>query len=149
MHPDYLEFIRLLNRREVEYVIAGGYAVNIYGYSRMTENIDILFKADQTVGANLLKAIRDFNIDTSELKDHDFSKPTHLRIGESPNSIDLINETAGIDAGEIFNRGKEISIEGTKLKVIAFEDLIENKKALHTYKDIADVDHLTMIRGKK
>lgn len=30
--PDFKEFLRLLNSRQVEYLLIGGYAVGYYGY---------------------------------------------------------------------------------------------------------------------
>jgi hypothetical protein len=34
--PDFKEFLRSLNSREVPYLVVGGYAVNYYGYARAT-----------------------------------------------------------------------------------------------------------------
>jgi hypothetical protein len=39
--PDLLEFLRLLNSHEVEYLLVGGYAVIIYGYPRTTGDMDV------------------------------------------------------------------------------------------------------------
>ena len=41
LHPDFKEFIQLLNKNEVEYLLVGGYAVVIYGYVRATGDMDI------------------------------------------------------------------------------------------------------------
>ena len=37
---DFKEFIQLLNLKQVRYLLIGGYAINLYGYSRNTEDID-------------------------------------------------------------------------------------------------------------
>jgi hypothetical protein len=34
--PDFKEFLRLLNEKQVEYLLIGGYAVGYYGYPRAT-----------------------------------------------------------------------------------------------------------------
>jgi len=39
--PDFKEFLKLLNSNKVEYWVVGGYAVNYYGYSRATGDLDI------------------------------------------------------------------------------------------------------------
>lgn len=39
---DMKEFIALLEKYQVEYVIVGGFAVNYYGYIRTTQDIDML-----------------------------------------------------------------------------------------------------------
>ena len=37
--PDFKNFLRLLNEKEVEYLLIGGYAVAHYGYIRATSDI--------------------------------------------------------------------------------------------------------------
>ncbi len=39
--PDFKDFLKLLNSRRVEYMLIGGYAVNYYGFSRATADMDI------------------------------------------------------------------------------------------------------------
>src|SRR5690349_14984751 len=38
---DFKEFLKLLNSRQVEYLLIGGYAVGYYGYPRATAELDI------------------------------------------------------------------------------------------------------------
>jgi hypothetical protein len=38
---DFKDFLRLLNEKNVEYLLVGGYAVIYYGYPRTTGDIDI------------------------------------------------------------------------------------------------------------
>ena len=38
--PDFQEFLSLLNRHEVEYLLIGGYAVNLYGFVRTTGDME-------------------------------------------------------------------------------------------------------------
>lgn len=35
-HKDFKEFIELLNKHDVEYLLIGGYALGIHGYPRYT-----------------------------------------------------------------------------------------------------------------
>ena len=39
--PDFKEFLRLLDKHDVEYLLIGGYAVGYYGYPRSTNDMDI------------------------------------------------------------------------------------------------------------
>jgi hypothetical protein len=41
--PDDLELFDLLRRHGVDFVIVGGHAVNVHGYRRATEDIDIVW----------------------------------------------------------------------------------------------------------
>jgi len=37
--PDFIEFLRVLNRRGMRYPVIGGYAVAFLGYPRATEDL--------------------------------------------------------------------------------------------------------------
>ncbi len=39
--PDYREFLRLLNERQVKYLMVGAHALGLHGYPRNTEDLDI------------------------------------------------------------------------------------------------------------
>jgi hypothetical protein len=39
--PDFRDFLRLLNEKQVEYLLIGGYAVGYHGYPRATGDMDI------------------------------------------------------------------------------------------------------------
>ena len=49
-HPDFEDFLRLLEERRVDYMIVGGYAVAFHGFPRFTKDIDVFF-ADATAGS--------------------------------------------------------------------------------------------------
>lgn len=38
---DFKEFVKLLNKHEVEYLVIGGYALGIHGYPRYTGDLDV------------------------------------------------------------------------------------------------------------
>ena len=40
-HPDFKDFLKLLNSHGVEYLLVGGYAVGVRGYPRATGDMDI------------------------------------------------------------------------------------------------------------
>ena len=40
-NKDFQDFVKALNNNEVEYILLGGYAVVVYGYSRTTGDLDI------------------------------------------------------------------------------------------------------------
>ena len=41
LHEDFIDFIKALNATNVEYMIAGGYAVIFHGYPRTTGDLDV------------------------------------------------------------------------------------------------------------
>ena len=40
LNPDFKEFIKLLEKHKVKYLIVGGYALAFHGYPRFTQDID-------------------------------------------------------------------------------------------------------------
>ena len=58
--PDFKEFLRLLNSSNVEYLVIGGYAVNYYGFSRATADLDIWIAIDDANSERVAHALREF-----------------------------------------------------------------------------------------
>ncbi len=40
-NPDFTDYIELLNKHQVEYMLVGGMAVNVHGYRRSTGDMDL------------------------------------------------------------------------------------------------------------
>lgn len=145
----YKELFESLNEYGVIYVIIGGYAVNYYGYSRMTEDLDLLFQPTTQNGKRLLSALQEIGFDITQYSYHDFSKQTHFRLGDPPNTVDVINNTKGLDLKTVFKNSIKITINNIPVPLISLDDLISNKKALNTFKDLADAEMLLKIKNKK
>ena len=70
----------ILNRHKVDYLLVGGMAVSFHGYARTTADIDFWYAPTHENYHKLLKALDDFDVDTSELDDHVFDpKNTFIR----------------------------------------------------------------------
>jgi len=64
---DFKEFLKLLNSKEIEYLIIGGYAVGFYGYPRATGDLDIWVPVDEKNALKLAEALRQFGFDLPDL----------------------------------------------------------------------------------
>jgi hypothetical protein len=62
---DFREFLKLLGLNGVEYLLIGGYAVNVYGYVRMTNDLDIWVKVHPDNAARIEKVVRQFGFATA------------------------------------------------------------------------------------
>jgi hypothetical protein len=62
LDEDLLHFRRVLNKHGVKYLMAGGFAVNLYGYTRATNDIDLLLKDDNNNRENLANAFPNWAI---------------------------------------------------------------------------------------
>lgn len=57
---DFKEFLGLLNKNEVEYLLIGGWAVGIYGAPRATADLDIFVSINDNNLDKLLKSLYEF-----------------------------------------------------------------------------------------
>jgi len=57
---DFREFLKLLNANSVEYLLIGGYAVNLHGYVRTTNDLDIWVNVTLENAGRIEKAVREF-----------------------------------------------------------------------------------------
>jgi predicted deacetylase len=60
LSKDFKEFIELLNKHQVKYLIVGGYAVALHGYPRYTKNLDFWIERSHKNASSLLKALDEF-----------------------------------------------------------------------------------------
>jgi len=81
---DFIDFITLLQKYHVDYLIVGGYAVSIHSRPRATQDIDFWIRPSEVNAKNLIKALNEFgfneiNLSVEEMIDKDqlimFGKP--------------------------------------------------------------------------
>jgi hypothetical protein len=140
---DFKEFIVLLNKNNVRYIIIGGYAVVYHGYVRSTNDIDIWIDISEDNIRNLLKALEEFGFSSLNLKKEDFSPNQIIQLGYPPNRIDLITTPAGIDFDTCYDKREQAAIDNMTMNIIDLENLIKTKKATHRTRDLADIEELT------
>jgi predicted nucleotidyltransferase len=54
---DLLGICRELNQRSVNYIVIGGMAINIHGFTRNTEDIDLLIETEETNERKILEVL--------------------------------------------------------------------------------------------
>ncbi|MBS0433153.1 MAG: hypothetical protein JSS21_12235, partial [Proteobacteria bacterium] len=60
---DLKEFIRLLGKHDVRYLVVGGAAVNALGFVRMTEDLDFWVQCSEENASHLLAALAEFGFE--------------------------------------------------------------------------------------
>lgn len=140
---DFKEFIELLNKNNVRYIIIGGYAVVYHGYVRSTNDIDIWIDIRKDNIKKVIKALDAFGFSSLNITEADFSPNQIIQLGCPPNRIDLITTPAGIDFETCYESGEQVIIDNITIKFIDLENLIKAKKASGRTRDLADVEELT------
>ena len=57
LNQDFKEFLELLNKHRVKYLVVGGYSVAIHGHPRYTKDIDIWILTNRDNAQALLDAL--------------------------------------------------------------------------------------------
>lgn len=146
---DIAEFLLLLFKHNVRYLIVGGEAVLFHGHSRLTGDIDIFYDNSDVNVDKLYNALLEFwDNDIPGLKEKSELKEEGIIIqfGIPPNRIDLMNKIESVSFNEAYNNKITISVllknEEAKINYIGLKELIKNKNALKRPKDIDDLKYL-------
>jgi predicted nucleotidyltransferase len=144
---DFKEFLSLLNKNKVKYLLLGGWAVGIYAAPRATADMDVFISVEDENLKKLLKALNEFGA-ISVPKEH-FKEPGRIfRMGRSPIRIEIINQASGISFNSCYKRSNKVNVDGIEITVISPNDLLINKQASGREKDIADLKSLEKILRK-
>ena len=147
-NPDHREFLQLLNKHEVDYLLIGGVAVNLHGYHRSTGDFDVFIGSTTENKQKLVAAIEEFGYDPYEYQERAIDEITMFTLGERDGKghIELTNRIAGITFEEAFQRVQIKEVEGIMVKFFHYDDLIRSKLAASRFKDLSDVENLREIK---
>lgn len=142
-HPDFKDFLKLLNSSGVEYLVVGGYAVGIHGYPRATGDMDIWIAVDTSNARKAATVLREFGMPEDLVTEALFlEKDKVIRMGVPPVRIEVITGASGVNFSECYSRREVVEIDGVHVNFICLEDLKMNKKASGRHKDLEDLEHL-------
>lgn len=143
LHKDFREFIELLNKNEVKYLIIGGYAVAFHGYVRSTGDLDIWIKISPKNAQRVLKTLKDFGFGSLDIDTSDFQKEyAIIQLGFPPYRIDIITTPDGISFDECYENKVVSNDNNIPLNFIDIENLKKNKKSSGRLRDLLDLDNL-------
>ena len=143
MNQDFREFLELLNKHEVRYLIVGGYSVAIHGHPRYTKDIDIWILTSRENAASLINALDEFGFGSLDLNIEDFEQQGYVvQLGNAPARIDILTSLTGVEFEECWENRVMAEEDGLVFPVISLSDLRVNKSALGRHQDLADLDQL-------
>lgn len=148
LNPDFLDFITLLEKKSVEYLVVGGYAVGFHGFPRYTGDMDFFVAVNETNAERLVEVFQEFGFRDIGLEKNDFLKPAFvIEIGREPRKIQVLTGIDGVTFDECQKTAIECDYLGRKMRFIGLEALIRNKKASGRGKDLIDVQELSRIKS--
>ena len=153
---DIIDFLFLLSKYKVKYVIVGGEAVIYYGHARLTGDIDIFYELSKENAGKLFQMLNDFwNSDIPGVKKIEelMNVGEVFQFGVPPNRIDLLNSIENVEFEEAWNNKKEdkINLSDTEVKIyyIGLRELIKNKESLNRFRDKDDLIFLKKVQNQK
>lgn len=150
LNKHFRDFLELLESRDVDYVVVGGYAVGFYGFPRYTGDIDIFVAISPANASRILSAFHDFGFGDIGLTEKDFlEEEVIIEIGREPVKIQILTGIDGVTFEQCRKNKIVAKIDGLAIPLISLPDLIVNKTAANRAKDKIDVVELKRIENEK
>ncbi len=143
---DFNDFIAALNISDTEYILVGGYAVILHGYYRTTNDLDIWVNKTPANHLKLRKAFAIFGMPLFDMTLENFMSEEFdvFSMGRMPLQIDIITKLKGLEFKEAIKHAEQKELEGLKVSYLHLTDLIKAKTASGRYKDLDDIEKLSM-----
>ena len=143
MQQDFIEFIEMLNRNGVEYVIVGGIALAYHGFPRFTGDIDIWIKPYIDNANRTFRSIEEFFGTRINTTPEDFLRGNKMiSLGEDPVKIEIHIRLDGVTQDEIWSTKVNGKFGNEDVFYIGRDTFIKNKKAVGRDQDLVDIKKL-------
>lgn len=137
---------------EVEFMLVGGYAVNLYGYNRPTGDLDLWLNPTHENKVKLMGMLSSKEFDHESLQyiaSADFSQPTVFSMGEAPLRIDFLTHVNLVNFDAAYLNKNVVEIDGLKIPFIHLNDLVLSKFNTGRSRDKGDIEELQKIQNAK
>jgi hypothetical protein len=143
-NEDFIDFLTLLNKNKVSYILVGGYAVVIRGYSRTTGDIDIWVEKTVDNFQLLESALSEFGLPQGAILLENFlsEKFDVFSIGKPPFAIEIMTAIKGLEYKQAFDTSTMETIDGIEIRVVHLNQLRQAKAAAGRHKDLNDLENL-------
>ena len=153
LDEDILSLWRSLNNNDVRYIMIGGFATNLHGYNRATNDIDLWIDDTLQNRKNLRKALKaqgsgDYDVIESMQFVPGWTD-FQLNFGFKLDVMTTVKGLENIGFEECYNYAVIAEIEKIQVKFLHFNHLIICKKATGRPKDLLDIEELEKIKKLK
>jgi predicted nucleotidyltransferase len=150
LNRHFREFIALLEKHGVSFLVVGGYAVGFHGFPRYTGDLDVFVAISERNAKALVHVFGEFGFSDIGLKEADFLDPeVIIEIGREPVKIQVLTGIDGVSFDACHAKRVPFEDDGLLIPFISLDDLIANKAATPRAKDKIDLEELRRIRDTK
>lgn len=134
-----------LNSEGARYLVVGARALQLWGSTRATRDIDILIDPTVENAASILRALEQvgFGFAREWLAEEVAAKPVTI-IGDMP-QVDILTVAWSVHYRQAAPRAVEFTVEGVQIPTISIDDLIASKRT-NRLQDAADIEVLEEIK---
>ncbi|MGH7712074.1 MAG: DUF6036 family nucleotidyltransferase [Gemmatimonadaceae bacterium] len=134
-----------LNAEQARYVVMGATAMQLWGTTRATRDIDILIEPTVVNAKRVLRALASLGLGLAgEHLAEDVASRAVTMIGDTPN-VDILTRAWNVTWQQAHPRAITFKVEGVSVPTASIEDLIESKRT-GRLQDAADIEILEEIR---
>ena len=142
---DFKEFIELLNKNNVNYLLVGGYAVGYHSRPRYTEDIDIWIQPSLENAKKIIHVLNKFGFTGVSVSIEELIQPEKIiQLGLPPQRIDILTSIDGVNFNDAWERRIVDSFGDIPVFIISLKDLIKNKSSSGRIKDLQDIEWIKM-----
>jgi hypothetical protein len=152
IYNEFESVIEALESEGIDYALCGGIAVFIYGYERLTQDIDLLVLAKDV--SRIKEAVRPlgFDIDSGEIP---FGVGTPQRrvihrVTKIEGSETLLLDLMVVSdfLRDVWESRKVMEWKDKRLRIVSTEGLVRLKKLAGRLKDLADIEGLGLVEDR-
>ena len=135
----------LLNAEEARYVVVGAMAMQLWGTSRATRDIDILIDPTLENAERVLRALRrlPFGV-AADIDARDVVRRAVTMIGDTPN-VDVLTRAWNLRWSDAEMTLTVFTVDGVLIPTVSLAHLIESKRTGRT-QDLADIEVIEALR---
>ncbi len=144
-----LDLLRRFQEAGVQYILVGGHAVRLNGFTRATEDIDVLLPNSVENGRRVIRALS-FLSSSAELDpawfDGPSEAPENIRVADEV-LIDLLFAANGQTFESLLPHMRTLVIDGVEVRTLDIEGLLKTKTNYRD-KDRIDMEALQRLKSR-
>lgn len=138
--PDWSEFLSVLRRHGVRFLVVGAHALAAHGRPRATQDLDVLVAPTAANARKVGIALAEFGFTKLAADWTWFAKPYRVTmLGRIPFRIDVLTSISGVSFTIAWRNRVTMATDIGEIAVLGLADLRVNKRAAGRPKDLLDL----------